>query len=290
MSNLTDQLRELGDVAYFDLYEEMSFSEDDGPDLMQLAQERSYRVCALEFGKEQHYYASSHAWYFLAKLQWPGALEFCVAELSYLDHPECEDADILCSLLPFLIPLFGPPALPELAKMMALVETQAATMTQQPDSLSAHWCAMEAIEKIVEEYPESRQQALDIILPRLFVESPPYDMFYTAVVMSVVALVEPSAYDRIVELAMADEVDLSYTGSLTHIRCDLGLGSEDDYAEIKRDQKWMSDMFSERGMFDLSRRAYAATSSRNSPEKAAKKAAKKKRKQQRAAKKKNRKK
>jgi len=121
-------------------------------------------------------------------------------------------------------------------------------------------------------------------------ESQPYHMFYTAVILTLCALKEPSAYERIVELIEANKVDLNFTGNLTHIRCDLGLGSEADFEEVERVRNSYSDMFAERGLMDFSPATFRATSARNPAEKAAQKAAKKKKKQQRASKKKNRKK
>lgn len=187
-------------------YLEMGFTEEHIPDLIELVKDDELRW---NDSDESEAWVSIHAWRVLGQLR---AVEAVDALLEVVHEIDDRDFDWMGGDFPVVFMMIGPKALPSLTSYL---------MTK--DKLYAQACVIHGIEKIGNQYPEYKEECIDILTKKLAKFQNNDEILNAFLVCYLLDLKAAESIDVIREAYQQDKVDYAISGSLEEVEVDLGL-------------------------------------------------------------------
>jgi Protein of unknown function (DUF1186) len=229
-------------------YLELGIGPEHIPDLIRMATDEELNTADPD---SLEVWAPLHAWRILGILHAEAAIE----PLLSLLKKEYEDDEWAIEELPEVYALLGPAAIPALARYI----------DDESHSSSARTTASSCLEKIATQYPESRDECVAILTQQLerFAEND--EGFNAFLIYSLVNLKALEAAPLMERAFAADRVDIILMGDWDDVQVELGLKSEEEVLEERRNQAVVENVLSSIGAGgSSSASAYARQASRRS--------------------------
>lgn len=188
-------------------YLELGFTNENVDELIKMTQDEELHNSSSD---STELWAPIHAWRTLGQLKAVSSAEFLLKLLSKVDN---EDDDWVNDEIPKVFEMLGPETIP---LIQHYIETN-------EDELYANICALNCLEKIGNEYHESRLTCIDILSNQLK-KCEEQDETYNAFLVSyLVDLNATEAIEIITNAYKKNTVELSVTGDLEEVEIELKL-------------------------------------------------------------------
>jgi hypothetical protein len=219
-----------GDPQDWPEYLELGIGPEHIPDLIRMATDEQLNTADPD---SLEVWAPLHAWRILGVLHAEAAIE----PLLSLLKKEYEDDEWAIEELPEVYALLGPAAIPALARYI----------DDESHSPSARTTASSCLEKIATHYPESRDECVAILTQQLerFAEND--EGFNAFLIYSLVNLKALEAAPLMERAFAADRVDLLLMGDWDDVQVELGLKSEEEVREERRNRAVVENVLSSIG-------------------------------------------
>ncbi len=242
-------------------YLELGIGPEHVPDLIRMATDEELNTADPD---SLEVWAPLHAWRLLGVLHAEAAIE----PLLSLLKKEYEDDEWAIEELPEVYAMLGPAAIPALARYI----------DDESHSSSARTTASSCLEKIATQYPESRDECVAILTQQLerFAEND--EEFNAFLIYSLVNLKALEAAPLMERAFAADRVDTILMGDWDDVQVELGLKSEEEVLEERRNRAVVENVLSSIGAGGSASARHTSRRSGNDRKKAKNKMAKQSRK------------